>query len=170
MEQISLNQSDNISPHFFPVAPRKLIIMSICTFGLYEIYWFYRNWKFLKEKKGLNISPFWRAWFLILFCYSLFKNVKNYADEKGIQTTFSPGGLAAALIVISITSRLPAPLWLISIFTFIPLLTVQTSINKLNNDQLEEVINREFSGWNIFGIIVGVIAWALVILGILSTV
>jgi len=169
MEEINTDQNSSTLVHFFPLAPRKLVVMSICTLGLYEIYWFYRNWKFLKKEKGLNISPFWRAWFLVLFCYSLFKNVKNYANEKGVQATFSPGGLATAFIIVTFTSRLPAPIWLISIFTFIPLLTVQATINELNKDQLEKVINRNFSGWNIFGIVVGVILWALIILGALSS-
>ena len=29
-------------------APWRLVLLSIITFGIYEIYWFYRNWKHLK--------------------------------------------------------------------------------------------------------------------------
>lgn len=164
--QYDPDQNDQItSPIFFPTTTKKLAIMSICTFGIYEIYWFYRNWKFLKEKRGYNIRPFWRALFSIFFCYSLFKTVKYYANKTGIQETFTPGGLAAAYILIYIAYRLPDPAWLISIFTFIPLLTAQKTINTLNRDQLEKVINKKFSGWNIFGIVAGIIWWGLVIPG-----
>ena len=37
------------SPIFFPVSTLKLILMSIVTFGSYEIYWFYKNWKLLNQ-------------------------------------------------------------------------------------------------------------------------
>jgi len=166
--QVNPNQNNQItSPLFFPITTNKLIIMSICTFGIYEIYWFYRNWKFLKKKKSFNISPFWRALFSVFFCYSLFKNIKKYANENGMQKTFTPGGLATAYILIFITYKLPDPTWLISTFTFIPLLTTQKTINILNHDQSEKVINKKFSGWNIFGIVVGIIWWGAVISGML---
>ena len=157
--------SNSIVPIFFPVTLSKLIIMCICTFGLYEIYWFYRNWKFLQEKDDLDISPFWRAWFVIFYCYSLFKNVKECSNGNNIKATFSPGGLTTAYILLCIVSRFPDPVWLIGIGTFIPLLSVQTIINQLNTSQLEKVINKRFTGWNIVGIVFGVLLWGAIILG-----
>src|SRR5690349_17919588 len=60
-------------PAFFPVSPVKLVVMSTFTFGIYELYWFYRNWKLIKQRTGASITPFWRAFFGILFCYQCFK-------------------------------------------------------------------------------------------------
>jgi hypothetical protein len=31
-------------PIYFPVSTLKLVVLATCTFGLYEIYWFYRHW------------------------------------------------------------------------------------------------------------------------------
>src|SRR5687767_12966469 len=32
-------------PLYFSVAPFKLVLMSVMTFGFYELYWFYRNFR-----------------------------------------------------------------------------------------------------------------------------
>ena len=56
--------SDIIAPPmYFPVSLLKLVIMSTCTFGIYELYWFYRNWCFVRTREAPEIMPFWRAFF-----------------------------------------------------------------------------------------------------------
>src|SRR5580698_7122097 len=69
---------------FFPVSPLKLVVMSTVTFGLYEVYWFYQNWKLIKQRTGLNIMPFWRAVFGVLFCYPFFREVEDAAASRKI--------------------------------------------------------------------------------------
>jgi hypothetical protein len=57
-------------PIFFPVSPLKLVVMSTVTFGIYELYWFYQNWKLVKHRTRRDIMPFWRAFLrvpLLLF-------------------------------------------------------------------------------------------------------
>src|SRR6266571_6685632 len=43
---MSANNTETTKPQasFFVVSPAKLAIMSVATLGLYQIYWFYRNW------------------------------------------------------------------------------------------------------------------------------
>ncbi len=62
-------------PLYFPVSLLKLVIMSVVTAGIYEIYWMYKNWALVREREKLDIRPFWRAFFGFFFCYSLFKRV-----------------------------------------------------------------------------------------------
>lgn len=62
------------------------------TVPFYGLYWFFRNWRFLKVAMGHKILPFWRAWFSFIYCYPLFKNVKKHADDDGIETKWSPKG------------------------------------------------------------------------------
>lgn len=50
-------------PVLFPVSPLKLVVMSTVTLGIYEIYWFYKNWKLVKQQTDRDIMPFWRAFF-----------------------------------------------------------------------------------------------------------
>src|SRR5258708_1698326 len=47
-------------PLFFSVSLLKLLVMSTVTLGLYDLYWFYKNWTFVKERTARDISPFWR--------------------------------------------------------------------------------------------------------------
>jgi fatty acid desaturase len=35
----------------------QLVLLSTFTFGLYEIYWFYRNWKQLRDEDNLDVNP-----------------------------------------------------------------------------------------------------------------
>jgi len=46
------------APIYFAVSPLKLVVMSICTMGIYELYWFYKNWVLIKERESLDIKPF----------------------------------------------------------------------------------------------------------------
>ena len=67
------------------------------TLGIYELYWFYKNWKLIKQRTESNIMPFWRAFFGVIFCYSCFREVKEVATSRGISFPWSPGLLASWL-------------------------------------------------------------------------
>src|SRR5690625_4658746 len=48
---------------FHHVAAWKFILLSLATLGLYELYWFYRGWSFVKRSEKSRIMPFWRTVF-----------------------------------------------------------------------------------------------------------
>ena len=151
---------------FFSVSKTKLIVMSICSWGIYEIYWFYKNWKLIQERTEKKMHPFWRAIFAIFFCYNLFKIVRNTSDSHGIQLGINPGGLAAGYILLSFAYKLPDPFWLLSLLTFIPLLPIQRVINDINAKITPNAeVNNRFSGKNIAVIIIGAILFFLVFVG-----
>ena len=56
---------------FFPVATHKFLILSICSFSIYELYWCYKNWQRIQDATGESIDPFWRAFFAPLWVFSL---------------------------------------------------------------------------------------------------
>jgi len=157
----------NQSQMFFPTSKTKLIVMSVCTFSIYIFYWFYTNWKILKETQGSDIWPFWRTFLVPIFCYSLFKGVREYSKENSVRAAYSPGLLTAGYILFSTTGLLPDPFSLMTfLLPVLPLLPVQGAINSLNADVVEDLkINNQFSGWNIAGIIFGVVFWGLLIIG-----
>ena len=39
------------TPPFFAVSLLKLTVLSLCTFGVYELFWFYRNWRLIKLRE-----------------------------------------------------------------------------------------------------------------------
>ena len=162
-----VNYRKEVGAPFFPVSTRKLVIMSVCTFGIYEFYWFYRNWKFLRERYNFKISPLGRTTFAVLFCHSLFKTIREYAQQNNVKCNYKPDQLTLAYILLTLCVRVPGPFWKISILTFIPLLPAQKVINDLTNRlSSDSDINSKFSGLNILGIAlgcIGYIAWVLVI-------
>jgi len=120
------------SPLYFAVSKTKLILMSLCTFGIYEVYWFYKNWELIKERTGKKMRPFWRAMFAIFFCHSLFKSVQSSVPSHRRQSDINPGWLTLGYIALCSTWRLPDPFWLISSLSFLPLLPVQGLVNDIN--------------------------------------
>jgi hypothetical protein len=153
-------------PLYFPVSRSKLIVMSLCTFGIYETYWFYKNWQCIKDREVKRIRPFWRAIFSVLFCHSLFKSIQNSGTSRGLVLDISPGWLAIGYLGLSVAWRLPDPLLLVSMFTFLPLLPAQDLINRLNEKMgFNRIRNDHFSGKNIAVIILGGILFFCAIIG-----
>lgn len=132
--------TDTQSPMFLYISVTRLILLSIASCGLYEAYWIYKNWRFLKERDGLNIRPFWRGVFGVFFCHSLLRTI--YSDESTCaieQPSFSPDGLATGWVILVIVANLisRAPGAVLSIVSFvIPsylcLVPVQLYINSVN--------------------------------------
>lgn len=157
-------------PIYFAVSKSKLIVMSLCTFGIYEIYWFYKNWKLIKERNGKNIRPFWRSIFAVFFCHSLFKSIRDSGDSHGFGSDINPGWLAVGYLGLSVTWRLPDPFWLVSMLTFLPLLPAQELINNIHS-KIAPSANRNdrFSGKNIAVVILGGMLGLLALLGTFIT-
>jgi len=61
------------------ISIQKYILLSFCTFGLYQVMWIYRQWSYLRYNKNLSVSPAKRALFSPLFFGSL---VYHYAELR----------------------------------------------------------------------------------------
>src|SRR5262249_4420660 len=57
------------------VSKLKFCIFSLVSFGLYELYWFYKNWKYIRNRDHSDIWPFWRALFSPIWCHGLVKDI-----------------------------------------------------------------------------------------------
>jgi hypothetical protein len=53
-ETVSSAAGDSQAP-YFAVSLLKLTVMSVCTFGIYELYWFYKNWRLIMEREKIDI-------------------------------------------------------------------------------------------------------------------
>lgn len=163
------------SIEYFAISPKRLALFSILTLGIYEIYWFYKNWDAIKKAENLKISPLGRAIFTVFYCNSLFKKVLESAKSHNYQNSYSPGWLATAYILLLVIgnglSRVESSdvgfnlLWLvIAISSFIPLLSIQKAIN-FNNEKVKgnSDLKSGFSGGEVVLIIIG-LAWFLLVL------
>src|SRR5437667_5165459 len=87
-------------PLYFPVAIWKFLLMFCLTLGVYELWWFYKNWDLIRRRDGSDIWPFWRAFFAIFWVYPLFKRMRESANENGISRPF-PAGFYATIFILS---------------------------------------------------------------------
>ncbi len=78
----------------------RLVFLSVITFNLYQVYWFYKNWRFFKEKEKLEISPFWRAIFSVIFIYSILKRIFGLTKKKDLNKWHSPVVLTILWILL----------------------------------------------------------------------
>ncbi|MGK0171401.1 MAG: hypothetical protein ACI9W2_003131 [Gammaproteobacteria bacterium] len=143
----------------FPVGQRKFVIMSVATLGLYEYFWFYRNFQCMKTA-GRDIWPVPRSFFYGLMALSLY----DYVHEK--EPIPRRGWLAFAVFVLSILWRLPQPWWLISFFGFLPLLPLRAAIERaLTRIDGNANLNLQLTGGNWVWIVVGGLFWVLALAG-----
>ncbi len=152
-------------PLYFPVSTTKLVVMSLCTFGLYEVYWFYKNWCLIKQRDSSEIKPFWRTLFALIFCHACFKDIQTTADKLGTQT-FNADIMAVGWILTSLLWRLPDPYWLVSVGALLFMLPVQNAVNEINAAAAPgHDPNTRFGGWNIAGVVVGGLLFVLGLVG-----
>jgi len=156
----------------FSQPPLHLALLSLCTIGVYEIYWFYRTWKQLKQQAGDQISPGWRTVGLfvpilnIYLVYKLFDRISDLRLQSGVGPMFAPGWLTAFYLIWCLTYRLPDPAWLVSLASFVPLLVAQNALNELwGSLQPGRPVRTWLSVWEIALIVVGALLVLLTIVG-----
>ncbi len=158
---------DNVEIALHPMSGTKLVVMSLCTFGIYHIFWFYRNWKLRNELRRRGVMAPLRAIFAPIFAFSLFEDVDVEVRRWGVTPGWNAAALAIAYFLLNVVSRLPGPLWIISFLSVLPLLAVQRTINEANARSMNPApVNASYSGLNIAGIVLGGL---FVLLGIIGS-
>jgi len=179
-----MNKKETV--RFFPVSEGKLITLYIVSFGMYAVYWFYKNWQLQQPLMDKKISPTWRAIFSIFFTHALFKRIDQQAVHLDKKNRFSANILAtlfvAAIIVSNILDRLTMgvgifdetsqnSIIIISLALFFlsiyPMVKVQATVNRINDDMLG-YLNHKYSFWNYILVVVGSLLWLLFALGTLT--
>ena len=157
----------NNSEGYFVVGTTKLILMTICTLGIYELYWVYKNWKYIKAREQSNIMPFWRAFFAPLWVFSLGQKIKSHSAEVSTSADFDPNVIGVAYFIISALWRLPDPFWLVCFLSFIPILTLQTAASKIN--QALEVPGNKYYNFSTANYVILFFGGILFILALVGT-
>lgn len=136
---------------YFPISPIKLLPLWVITFGFYGLYWFYRNWKYVKNRDGSSIMPAIRAFFFGFWYYPLFKDLVKDNDARYDKNHLpnNASGIVLALVfliaVVSSNKSAYSMLFLcLSVLTIIPL---QNYINYVNKENQEAI--KYNSRWNI---------------------
>lgn len=159
----------------YPIEEQKLVtitqymLLSIATFGLYTVWWMYKEWRFFRDKEYLDVYPAVRALFSVFFIYSLAKRILDYAKSLGYTKTYDPLLILFVVIFSNIASIFPDPYGFISIVFFFVLIPVINASNfaKLQDSSFNSEYQSSFSGKQIVLLIAGGIFWLLVIVGLL---
>lgn len=156
----------------------KIWVLSLLTFGFYDLFLVYSYWKTLREKFGHKVSPLWRAIFLTIMNFSLFPTLKKYFEHYGVKCTsgvllaFSylfwcgvqnglsrisekTDGLNIAVEIISLIA---------CIFSTFIIVSIQKNINKINQEKFP---NAPQNNWKISNTIWTVILAILIVLAYL---
>jgi hypothetical protein len=151
---------------FFLVGGGKLVVMSVVTLGLYELYWFYQHWRRVRDVGGEEIWPFIRMFFTVVFCYPLFRRIADAAIARNQPYVPSAFGCTVVFVVFTILWRLPDPWWLISMFAVFPLVPIQRAASAV---ALAEVPgadpNTTLTPLNWFGVVLGGLLLILAVIG-----
>ncbi len=122
MENIEILDVDlhdeNLKPKVELIDSNKFIILSLLTFGVYDIWWMFKTWTFFKKDEGLDIMPWARALFMIFFLHSLFDKINLFTAPHVDKNPINSTPLFLGYILFNFLGRLPDPFWLISLLGF----------------------------------------------------
>lgn len=174
---VQRNAAGSAGPMFLHVPIGRLIFMSIISTGLYEAYWIYKNWRYVKDRDGLKIHPFWRGIFGIFFVHGILKTIRNDEEANGLEkATFSAGGLATGWIILMLLGNALGRAddigvnlvgMVIAFPSFLFFVPVQNYINRVNAKRNPQSAYTPWSAGHIVCLILGIIFWLLIMAGIM---
>ncbi|EPG37097.1 hypothetical protein [Acinetobacter colistiniresistens] len=154
------------------ISMKQFIILSITSFGLYQIWWMFKAWRFFAIKDNLNIMPAARAIFSIFFLYLLFSKIQSYAQENGYTRSFSSAWMFVGYLLIIFAYYLPDPYWLITLFDFIFLIPAFVAFNyaKIQSTDLNAIRQETLGAGHIIVVAIGSLCWLLILIGLFTRV
>ena len=167
-------------PPFYVVSLNKFLILTVATFGMYFLYWFYQNWRNQKLTHNENIWPVARSIFSIFTVHKLLQRVENVLSSKPDYQDWSPNFIANMYVVFSILSAAldildnsqdVSVLSVLSLLTIVPITFVlyqaQKNIN-LACDDVAGAQNSRLTTANYVWIGLGGVLWLLTIIGLIG--
>ena len=154
------------TPHYYAISIRKLVLLSIASFGAFQVLWHYRNWWAVRLRTGARVSPIWRSLFFWLFAYSLFRRIRTSADEHGVASGFSPAIAAVVTATFALFWRLDEAFWFTIMLTILPLVVVQKLVNRVNEVVAPRAeLDQRLTRWQLVTVPLGSLGFGLALLG-----
>ena len=157
------------APCFFHMDRGAFFGYMVLSWGIFEWYWMYQNWRYVRDKERQDLSPYWRSCFGVFWIHDLMTRIKgNEALNAAAVPRFSPGGLATCWIIVVIIarvlSRTKAPFWVglsVDAVGWLCMLPVQAYINQANARMRPARSKSKLGGGFVAIIILGVLLWLL---------
>lgn len=169
-----LTQDITARPEFYVVSISKMLVLFFATLGAYAIFWFYQNWKNQKIKYQEKIWPVPRGIFGVFFAHTLFRRIDKFLTEGKNAYSWSPDIIATIFVVSSIFSNLASYFMsdklavTLSMIALLPVAFSLYSAQKAVNAACDDITafqNNNYSIANIIWIILGILFWAVTLLG-----
>lgn len=149
-----LHALDEQAPVFFHIPISRLILCSIFTLGLYQFYWLYKNWHFLRWVRKDNSFgfSFWRD---SINPFRLVKIFSKISLDKELNRAVPSGqdfGMYGVLWILT---------WPLSQFVF--LIPVQNYINTCNAKLGRRYTVKSFGHYLV--LVLGALGWLLILAG-----
>ncbi len=166
-------------PRYYVVSATKFMLLSVLTLTLYFVYWFYRNWKLIKDADNDDTWPPLRGFFYIFFTHSLFSDVQGNLEGQGRSFSWNPMVLATVFVVLTVVLNIAdrvlpldaMPVLLMSmpfvgtIIVSVLLLRAQKAINLAAGDE-GGAGNSKLTAVNWVWMLIGGAIWLLALVGI----
>lgn len=158
---------ETMAGEYYSPPTLKLASLSLVTLGLYPLYWFWQNWRAIKRETGGTQWPWARALFAPLWSFLCFSDLRDIAVSRRRELAFAPGLLAAAYFLLNLTGRLPGGLTLVSLFTFVPILPINSLLRRYHREEGVDMQRMDrFGVWHILLLVFGGIFLMLVLFGL----
>ncbi|RLU01342.1 MAG: DUF3857 domain-containing protein [Ketobacter sp.] len=152
--------------YFYPVQPGKFIGMWVITFGLYPMYWFYRNFHYIRQQQQSSIMPLPRAFFYSFWYYNLWQYLKKDNAARHAESHLPNQAIAIVLalaflgaVILMNESRWWMAGLLLSAFICMPLANYIQFINRENPDALHHA-----SRWRVHNYLLALLSVPLLLL------
>ncbi len=171
--QINGSISTNNPPYPYVISLWKFFILSILTFGIYEFYWFYKQWKSFYAVNNQK-----HGWFILLLVsifsgfssFWLFKIIAKDLKEVDASRKLKATLLATAYLIISALGRLQGNYWMLAELSIFALLPVQNIINYYWSKKYGDKIQKSnFGLGSAFVVVLGLLLMITVIKGAFYT-
>ena len=167
---------------FYVVSRGKFLTLFVLTFGLYQLFWAYQNWRQFKQATQQPMWPMARAFFAIFWTHALYREADAWIKQNGRSHGWRHAELATWFVLLAIASKvldalvrknIGAPLLDFINLALIPLQAVvtfegQRGLNVAGGDPQGQS-NARFTPINYVFIVIGVVLWLLVGVGLLVT-
>lgn len=166
--------SSATQPLFLYVPISRFILLSIVSGGMYEAYWIYKNWQYVKERDHLEFSPFWRGFFGLFYCHSLLRRIhEDQQARRYVQPSFSPGGLTTGWVLLRLAANFgdratgfAETLICCLIPAYLFLLPVQKHLNAVARKQNPKQPYYGWSAGHIVCLVWGACLWSMILFGL----
>ena len=123
---------------YYPLPVWQFVLLYCVTFSLYQLFWIYRNWQYIRIKDLSAIKPALRTIFGIFFFYPLYRRISRDYQASGKNSVLASLGAAIVLTLVfvlaAILDRVTGTLTSL-LLPLIALLPALILVNQQNKDE-----------------------------------